>query len=279
MKRIIRRMVRKFGLDIVKLPPSLKDPPKSLSYHNMLEILAGFQDSELRNTFFTAYRFNPETIEFFLQTGKAETLQKILASNQVRLKDKLPVAANQKYTLVDRIHYGCGSTFLEDWLNVDWMNHENIYRHHSHSNPNLNYAQANLAEKHNFPDDFFRLGFAEDFLEHLDQADSLVFLSECFRTFRKGGILRLSFPGLEGVLKKHYRTSGFAGSYEGKIEAYTLFDHLHFYSRDEISLVATHAGFTSVEFVEYRKSRTPELENLDTRVNQIGLNTYVELTK
>jgi hypothetical protein len=44
-------------------------------------------------------------------------------------------------------------------------------------------------------------------------------------------------------------------------------------------MVATHLGFTDIRFVDYGKSDHPELSDLDTRLDQIGLNTYVELTK
>ncbi len=87
----------------------------------------------------------------------------------------------------------------------------------------------------------------------------------------------MSFPSLEGVLNNHYDT--FSKSYIGKIEAYTIWDHLHFYSKDELYLVAKHIGFKSFEIVEYGKSKHKELNNLDTRIEQKDLNLYVELTK
>ena len=49
--------------------------------------------------------------------------------------------------------------------------------------------------------------------------------------------------------------------------------------RDEISLVPQHVGFTNVKFVEYGNSEYPDLCDRDTREQQIGLNSYVELTK
>ena len=135
----------------------------------------------------------------------------------------------------------------------------------------------NLVEKHPFNSDIFQFGFCEDFLEHLAQEDSIYFLSEVFRTFKKGGVLRLSFPGLEGVLQKHYDNKN--DYVAGKFEAYIFWDHLHFYSKEELILVAKHIGFSEIKFVAYGKSDYKQLCNLDSREDQIGLNTYVELTK
>ena len=98
-------------------------------------------------------------------------------------------------------------------------------------------------------------------------------------TLCPGGVLRLSFPGLEGVLPKHYPTSDYECAVVGRHEAYEMWAHLHFYSKEELSLVARHIGFREVEFVEYGVSQHEPLKGLDTRAHQIGLNTYVELTK
>ncbi|NMF59827.1 methyltransferase domain-containing protein [Pseudanabaena yagii] len=141
------------------------------------------------------------------------------------------------------------------------------------------YRQVNLIAKHPFPDNYFEFGFAEDFLEHIHQDDSIVFLAECYRTLKFGGVLRLSFPGLEGVLEKHYTEINYRNILKAKKEAYTMYDHLHFYSKDELRLVAKHIGYREVNFVEYGVSKFSDLNGLDNRDGQIGLNTYVELIK
>lgn len=167
-----------------------------------------------------------------------------------------------------KVNYGCGGNLIDGWLNVD------LFPANA-----LNYRQINLLEKHPFPSSFFRFGFSEDVLEHLNQAESIFFLSEIHRTLAEGGILRLSFPGLEGVLERHYTPVSEMTVRRGEFEAYSFWDHIHFYSKDELVLVATHLGFKQVTFVEYGKSEHSELAGLDTRSTQIGLNTYAELTK
>ena len=164
-----------------------------------------------------------------------------------------------------RIHYGCGNVFLPGWLNVDVV-----------PNGPENYMQVNLTNQHPFPDNWFDFGFAEDFLEHIDQADSLLFLAECHRTLKPGGVLRLSFPGFEGVLKEGFRNTDFKSVLAGKQSEYIQHWHRHFYCEDSLRLVSEHFGF-DIEFFDFRESRYRELDNVETRDTDV--NIRAELTK
>jgi len=176
---------------------------------------------------------------------------------------------------VRNIHYASFTRLLPGWLNVDLIPEEMA---RSRGGANLHYVRADLTQRHPFSDEIFRFGFAEDFVEHLDQADSLTFLAECYRTLEAGGVLRLSSPSLEGVLHRHYPHEGIA-PLAGKESAYTRWQHRHFYSREELASVAQHIGFRKVQFVVYGCSDYPELRLLDHREEQRDLNLYVELTK
>lgn len=97
-----------------------------------------------------------------------------------------------------------------------------------------------------------------------------------------GGVFRLSFPGLEGVLSKHFNTECNQHSdllTKSIHESYLMWGHMHFYSKEEISLVAKHIGFTEIHFEDFQKSSSKELTGLELRESQKNLNTYVELTK
>lgn len=170
----------------------------------------------------------------------------------------------------NKIHYGCGNKLLKGWLNVDLC---------PRKKGNYIFLSCNLICPHPFPDNWFEFGFAEDFIEHLSQGDSIIFLSEAYRTLKPEGVLRLSFPGLEGVLKRHYREHGYKGAITCKKEAFTTWRHLHFYSEEELSTVCRYLGFRVINFVEYSKSTYDPLKNLDTRKDQIDLNTYAEIMK
>lgn len=177
-----------------------------------------------------------------------------------------------------KAHYGCGSLLLKGWLNIDIAEKAWIP---SDAKQELTYVKFDLTKRHPFQTNFFEFEFAQDFLEHLNQNDSIVFLSECYRTLRRGGILRLSFPGLEDVLHRHCKLRDEEGTLflENMHKAYTVWGHKHFYSKEELTLVCHSVGFEKIQFVEYGKSSHPELCSLDTRENQQDINIYVELTK
>ena len=167
---------------------------------------------------------------------------------------------------VRKAHYGSADRFLDGWANLDLFDSKDS-----------RYMKSDLTQRHPFPDNWLRFGFAEDFLEHLDQEQSLRFLIEVHRTLSPGGVLRLSFPGLEGVLKKHYPDPTLAVAQVARSEAYDMWGHKHFYSLAELATVAEHIGYRSVAQVEYGDSAHPELRDLEQRTDQV--NTHVELAK
>jgi predicted SAM-dependent methyltransferase len=175
---------------------------------------------------------------------------------------------------ISGVHYGCGGILVPKWLNVD------VAAPPADVDRRGRFFRAvDLTQRHPFADASFDLGYAEDFLEHLSQAQSLIFLSEAYRTLRSGGVLRLSFPGLEGVLQKHYLGGSAAALAQAHRDAYESWGHVHFYSREELRLVASQIGFQEVDFLSFQESRRPELVPMDTRSEQADLNTYAELTK
>jgi predicted SAM-dependent methyltransferase len=177
----------------------------------------------------------------------------------------------------DRIHYACGQRVLEGWLNVDGFD-ESYPNGCVHLEQSRRIVRMDLTAPHPFPDESFQWGYAEDFLEHLTQAESIGFLCEAYRTFKRGGVLRLSFPGLAGVLRRHLRSGGFAGAAVCVDEAYTRWFHEHFYTFDSLQLVASHIGFSDVRRCDYGHSLHQVLKQ-ESRPDQADLNLVVELTK
>ena len=165
-----------------------------------------------------------------------------------------------------KAHYGAGATLLDGWVNIDLGEIEAA-----------NYLKADVTQRHPFPDGWFRCAFAEDFLEHLDQEQSLRFLIEVHRTLQPGGVLRLSFPGLEGVLRKHYSPPTLDTAQLAASEAYSMWGHRHFYSREELATAARHIGFGAVREALFGQSEHPELRGLDSRADPV--NTIVEVVK
>jgi hypothetical protein len=168
-----------------------------------------------------------------------------------------------------RIHYGCGTLLFADWLNVDL---------HPASGAAAT-LRLNLTRRHPFPDDWFEFGYTEDFLEHLEQADQIIFLVECYRTLRRGGVLRLCFPSLDQVVALHYRPLTYERALAARRECYEQHAHRSFPSRADIELLAHQIGFSRVEFPATSQSTHAALAGREHRTGQGMAHLIVELTK
>ena len=173
---------------------------------------------------------------------------------------------------LDAIHFACGTNVhAPPWINVDGL--APPVRAGTWS------VRADLTARLPFDDATFRFGYSEDFIEHLTQSEALSFLSEAHRVLQPGGVLRLSTPSLEGVLRRHYRRTDWEGARVGAAEAYDPYGHVHFFSRGSLEAVARHLGFSAVEDVAFGASRHERLRGVDTRAHQVDLNLLVELTR
>ncbi|GAB3693526.1 hypothetical protein GCM10027592_13480 [Spirosoma flavus] len=206
--------------------------------------------------------------------------------------NKFPNQADERFFIdtngYSKIQYGCGTKLLNEWVNVDSLPVELLAAWRRNQMPDADqhpvelffYRTLDLTSRQPFADNCFEYGFCEDFIEHISQAESITFLSECYRVLKPGGILRMSFPGLEGVLKNHYfGPTSYQSANVAKQDCYDQWEHIHFYSREELRLVATHLGYSNVTFTTYGTSDHAELHGLETRANQDKVNTYVELQK
>ena len=104
-------------------------------------------------------------------------------------------------------------------------------------------------------------------------------MSEAYRCLQPSGVLRLSFPGLAGVLARHYRSSDYQGAHTGFVEAFQTWHHKHFYAETSLELVSKHIGFRGFCVMPFGESAYPELRRRETRPDQVDLNLVVELTK
>ena len=89
---------------------------------------------------------------------------------------------------IKALHLGCGTNLLEGWLNTDIIAHSSIMA---------------LDASRPFPIDDRSLDFifSEHMFEHLTYESGKTMLSECYRTLKPGGILRLTMPTLEFLIK------------------------------------------------------------------------------
>ena len=180
-------------------------------------------------------------------------------------------------SLVDRVHYACGSKIFSGWLNVEGFDYSCP---DGEVPPDLagKIFLIDLTGSHPFPDDHFKLGYSEDFIERIDQHEFVIFLCEVYRTFKRGGVLRLSTPELTKTLKKCFRGADWNVGNICREEAYTRCRHKHYLCVEEIETIAYHIGWRDVRVCRYGVSTVDGLAK-ETMPDQSNLNLVVELIK
>ncbi len=264
---------------LVTIPPARDPRFLQIGFRdmiNLLEKMVHFQDRIAFRNLYSLEKDKGRMVYLFQRNdSNVKALSDLVYKERLFIRSSRKIAQRPKNSDsdraqdYDRIHYGCGENIIKGWLNVDLFERTDL----------PGYARVDLLDRHPFHDDFFKFAFSEDLLEHFDQSDSLIFLSEAYRTLQPNGVLRLSFPGLEGILKKHYDPWNDVAAYLGKIDAYSFWEHRHFYAFEEIRLIANAIGFRNIKKVEFGVSEHKELAGLDSRHDQTDLNCRVELQK
>lgn len=98
-----------------------------------------------------------------------------------------------KNPAVQRVNIGCGSRYLEDWTNLDFVSHSPSVIAHD------------LSRGVPLPDDSVDFVYSSHVLEHFDVLTGQQLLSECFRILKVGGRARIVVPDTE-FLAQNYLT-------------------------------------------------------------------------
>ena len=90
-----------------------------------------------------------------------------------------------------KLNLGCGSRFCNDWINVNFTS---SYK---------GVIAANLGKGIPFHDGSFELVYHSHLLEHFSKSEAPVFLKECFRVLKPGGVIRIVVPDLESIARNY----------------------------------------------------------------------------
>jgi len=190
-----------------------------------------------------------------------------------RLKNfKFKKYYNAKYKKVPlKLHLGCGTQYKKSWINIDNNSDRNIKQ------LDINY---NLAKGIPFKDSSVDYIYNEHFIEHLTVEEGLLFLKECKRVLKKGGILRIATPDLAEIIK-------FYNNENWKEDCYDFFNkfnlnfvktraevvnmdfhwwgHKWLYDKEELERRLKESGFKNIKFCNINESDYSELCGLETR--------------
>jgi predicted SAM-dependent methyltransferase len=124
------------------------------------------------------------------------------------------------------VNLGCGNTFHPDWLNYDLNPQSELV------------TQIDLLKPLPFESNQIEVLYASHVLEHLPRSQAPIFLSQCATVLKKGGIVRIVVPDLEGIARKYVETLENASS--GNEESLALHEWMTLELLDQ--LVRTRSG-------------------------------------
>lgn len=89
------------------------------------------------------------------------------------------------------LNIGCGRRFHPDWINLD------IFPAHS------TVTKCDILNGIPYPQNFFDVVYHSHVLEHLEKKIAPLFINECCRVLKSGGILRVAVPDLEEIARQY----------------------------------------------------------------------------
>jgi predicted SAM-dependent methyltransferase len=163
-----------------------------------------------------------------------------------------------------RLHLGCGTVRLEDWVNID-----------RGGTPDL---ALDLRLGLPFPDASVDRIHSEHLLEHLRLADAQLLMSEAYRVMRPGGVMRIGMPDLERIVQRYTATDWRDQTWVQNAAfdwidtpvalinvQFRGWEHQYLYDETELRFRLEQAGFASVQRVQWGESSSADMAGLETR--------------
>lgn len=188
-----------------------------------------------------------------------------------------------------KLNLGCGGDLKPGWINVDLALDSPPMADAAAAPTFINY---DLRREILLDENSCELIYSSHFFEHLEYADSLRLLRQCYRLLRPGGIFRISLPDFKGAcaayLKDDYSYFDLVDSdvflSEVEPETLTLIDYVNFavyqsgehkrvYDEEKVVRVLKKIGFTSVSVSSY------EIEIDPPSPLRVNYSFYVQATK
>jgi predicted SAM-dependent methyltransferase len=160
-----------------------------------------------------------------------------------------------------KLHIGSGSVVLPGWINIDIR-----------PLPGVDVVQ-DVTQGLPFAEAQFI--FAEHFIEHLPFVEASRFLRECRKVLSEMGVLRLSTPNLDWILRSHYDPSRWQTTAEPVRDcfwvnkAFRAWGHCFLYNLETLAQLLSAAGFAFVSTQRYGRSQFPALAGLESHDTDI----------
>lgn len=197
-----------------------------------------------------------------------------------------------------KLNIGCGLSVHDDWINIDNSLNAKLSKY-----PRFKYLLYKFGI---FPKEYYDIKwpdnilvhnvkkglpykdnevdfiFSSHFIEHLTKEEAKMFLKECLRTLKPGGLIRLSTPDLwilinnylsdfkkENILASENLLNLITSDKKEKKHIVNLIynDDRHWMIYDEFSLsnLLKSAGFKEIKKRNYKEGKMPDIDFLDNR--------------
>lgn len=173
----------------------------------------------------------------------------------------MPAAPQPATTKELRLHLGCGTNVLTDWVNLDIDARPGVTQH-------------DLTKPLPFGNGVADLVYSEHFIEHITFEQGLMLMRDVRRVLKPGGIFRLSTPDMLFLIKQYLNRNlnewanvkWFPRTPCQMVNGgMRLWGHQFLYDEEEMAMQLKAAGFASVQRVNYRESSNPRLSQLESR--------------
>ena len=93
----------------------------------------------------------------------------------------------------NKLNFGCGNRFADNWENIDFHSEDSQVK------------RVNLFAGFPYVNESFEAVYSSHVLEHFDRAQGRFMINESYRVLRKGGVLRIVVPDLQGSCTEYLR--------------------------------------------------------------------------
>ncbi len=184
---------------------------------------------------------------------------------------------------ISKLHIGCGNHLLDGWINTDIR-------------PISGVTYMDASAPFPYDDCSFDFIFSEHLFEHINFSEGKLMLKECYRTLKKGGVLRLTLPDITFLYNIwnspdiplhskyiHWSIGRYAPHVMKDLDkcgnkvlaSYLMnmfmheWEHKHIYDFETLRILLANTGFVDIRRLNIGESKHTDLKNIEGHGNEI----------